>query len=145
MIRTLKVQDPGEGEEDVRSEMRLNQRTTEAAIALLERRRPAWGEQYGTDAVDSVVNRLKARLERQAETFRRDAEEEEDEERNAPMRLRGAQIQDIRRELLDRRREIVLEEREKGNLDEEVMRRVLVTLDAEELAMDSAQASRSRS
>ncbi len=39
----------------------------------------------------------------------------------------------------------MLEEREKGNLDEEVMRRVLVTLDAEELAMDSAQASRSRS
>ncbi|RDI02498.1 sodium/proton antiporter (CPA1 family) [Curtobacterium sp. AG1037] len=145
VIRALRVQDPGEGEEDVRSEMRLNQRTTEAAIALLERRRPAWSEQYGAPAVDSVVNRLKARLERQAETFRRDAEEEEDEERNAPMRLRGAQIQDIRRELLDRRREIVLEEREKGNLDEEVMRRVLVTLDAEELAMDSAQASRSRS
>ncbi len=145
VIRALKVQDPSEDDEDLRSEMRLNQRTTEAAIALLEQRRPAWSEQYGPDAVDAVVNRLKARLERQAETFRRDAEEEEDEERNAPVRLRGSQIQDIRRELLDRRREIVLEEREKGNLDEEVMRRVLVTLDAEELAMDSAQASRSRS
>jgi CPA1 family monovalent cation:H+ antiporter len=145
VIRSLKVQDPAEGEEDVRSEMRLNQRTTEAAIELLEKRRPDWSKQYGDEAVDAVVNRLKARLERQAETFRRDAEEEEDEERNAPVRLRGSQIQDIRRELLDRRREIVLEEREKGNLDEEVMRRVLVTLDAEELAMDSAQASRSRS
>ncbi|SDQ41115.1 monovalent cation:H+ antiporter, CPA1 family [Curtobacterium sp. UNCCL20] len=145
VIRALKVQDPDEDDEDVRSEMRLNQRTTEAAIALLEKRRPDWAAQLGDEAVNAVVNRLKARLERQAETFRRDAEEEEDEERNAPVRLRGAQIQDIRRELLDRRREIVLEEREKGNLDEEVMRRVLVTLDAEELAMDSAQASRSRS
>lgn len=145
VIRALKVQDPAEDDEDVRSEMRLNQRTTEAAIALLEKRRPDWAAQLGDEAVNSVVNRLKARLERQAETFRRDAEEEEDEERNAPVRLRGSQIQDIRRELLDRRREIVLEEREKGNLDEEVMRRVLVTLDAEELAMDSAQASRSRS
>jgi len=145
VIRALKVQDPAEGEEDVRSEMRLNQRTTEAAIELLEKRRPAWAKQYGSEAVDSVVNRLKARLERQAETFRQDAEEEEDEGRNVALRLRGSQIQDIRRELLDRRREIVLEEREKGNLDEEVMRRVLVTLDAEELAMDSAQASRSRS
>lgn len=145
VIRALKVQDPAEGEEDVRSEMRLNQRTTEAAIELLEQRRPAWSKQYGDAAVDSVVNRLKARLERQVETFRQDALEEADEERNAPTRLRGEQIQDIRRELLDRRREIVLEEREKGNLDEEVMRRVLVTLDAEELAMDSAQASRSRS
>jgi CPA1 family monovalent cation:H+ antiporter len=145
VIRGLKVQDPAEDDEDVRSEMRLNQRTTEAAIALLEKRRPDWSRQFGDEAVNAVVNRLKARLERQAETFRRDAEEEEDEERNAPVRLRGSQIQDIRRELLDRRREIVLEEREKGNLDEEVMRRVLVTLDAEELAMDSAQASRSRS
>jgi len=145
VIRALKVQDPAEDDADVRSEMRLNQRTTEAAIELLEKRRPDWSKQYGNEAVDAVVNRLKARLERQAETFRRDAEEEEVEERNAPVRLRGSQIQDIRRELLDRRREIVLEEREKGNLDEEVMRRVLVTLDAEELAMDSAQASRSRS
>ncbi|MGN8050014.1 cation:proton antiporter [Curtobacterium sp. 22159] len=145
VIRALKVQDPDEDDEDLRSEMRLNQRTTEAAIELLERRRPDWSERYGAEATDTVVNRLKARLERQAETFRRDAEEEEDEERKAPVRLRGSQIQDIRRELLDRRREIVLEEREKGNLDEEVMRRVLVTLDAEELAMDSAQASRSRS
>ncbi|WIB78629.1 sodium:proton antiporter [Curtobacterium sp. MCPF17_002] len=145
VIRALKVQDPAEDDEDVRSEMRLNQRTTEAAIELLEKRRPDWSKQFGDEAVNSVVNRLKARLERQAETFRRDAEEEEVEERNTPVRLRGSQIQDIRRELLDRRREIVLEEREKGNLDEEVMRRVLVTLDAEELAMDSAQASRSRS
>jgi len=145
VIRALKVQDPTEDDEDLRSEMRLNERTTRAAIALLDERRGQWAAQYSPEAVDSVVNRLKARLERQAETFRRDAEEEEVEERNAPMRLRGAQIQDIRRELLDRRREIVLEEREKGNLDEEVMRRVLVTLDAEELAMDSAQASRSRS
>jgi NhaP-type Na+/H+ or K+/H+ antiporter len=145
VIRALKVQDPGEDDKDRRSEMLLNQRTTVAAIELLDKRRPEWGTRYGADAVDSVVSRLKARLERQAETFRQDAEEEESEDRMAPMRLRGAQIQDIRRELLDRRREIVLEEREKGNLDEEVMRRVLVTLDAEELAMDSAQASRSRS
>jgi NhaP-type Na+/H+ or K+/H+ antiporter len=145
VIRSLRVQDPAEGEEDVRSEMRLNQRTTEAAIELLDKRRPEWAKQYGDQSVDAVVSRLKSRLQRQAEVFRQDAMEEETEERNAPARLRGSQIQDIRRELLDRRREIVLEERERGNLDEEVMRRVLVTLDAEELAMDSAQASRSRS
>jgi hypothetical protein len=37
----------------------------------------------------------------------------------------------------------VLRERDAGNLDEEVMRRVLLGLDAEELAMDtSALASR---
>ncbi|MFS0729885.1 sodium:proton antiporter [Curtobacterium sp. 1P10AnD] len=145
VIRALKVQDPEEGIQDVRSEMRLNERTTRAAIDLIEQRRPEWGERFGVEATDVFVARLKARLERAAETFRQDAVEEETEDQQLPSRLRGSQMQDIRRDLLDRRREIVLEEREKGNLDEEVMRRVLVTLDAEELAMDSAQASRSRS
>ncbi|PCN48269.1 sodium:proton antiporter [Curtobacterium sp. 'Ferrero'] len=145
VIRALRVQDPSEGIEDVRSEMRLNERTTRAAIDLIEQRRPEWGGRYGPEATDLFVARLKARLERAAETFRQDALEDETEDRGLPARLRGSQMQDIRRDLLDRRREIVLEEREKGNLDEEVMRRVLVTLDAEELAMDSAQASRSRS
>ncbi len=145
VIRALKVQDPEEGIEDVRSEMRLNERTTRAAIELIEQRRAEWGERFGVEQTDAFVARLKARLERAAETFRQDAIEEETEDQQLPSRLRGVQMQDIRRDLLDRRREIVLEEREKGNLDEEVMRRVLVTLDAEELAMDSAQASRSRS
>ncbi|MEK6345529.1 MAG: cation:proton antiporter, partial [Curtobacterium sp.] len=144
-VGTLLVQDPEEGIQDVRSEMRLNERTTRAAIELIEQRRPEWGERFGVEATDVFVARLKARLERAAETFRQDAVEEETEDQQLPSRLRGSQMQDIRRDLLDRRREIVLEEREKGNLDEEVMRRVLVTLDAEELAMDSAQASRSRS
>jgi CPA1 family monovalent cation:H+ antiporter len=145
VIRALRVQDPSEHEEDLRSELLLNQRTTEAAVALIDERRDAWAEQFGHDAVDAVLTRLKARLQRQADTFRQDAEDEDLEERAAPTRLRGDQLQAIRRELLERRREIVLAERERGNLDEEVMRRVLVTLDAEELAMDSAQASRSRS
>ncbi len=83
VIRALKVQDPSEDDMDRRSEMLLNQRTTVAAIELLDRRRPAWAERYGREAVDAVVPRLKSRLERQAETFRQDAEDEESEERMA--------------------------------------------------------------
>ena len=51
----------------------------------------------------------------------------------------------IRRELLQKRRDVVLRERDAGNLDEEVMRRVLLGLDAEELAMDTSAVSRTRS
>ncbi|WP_148286019.1 sodium:proton antiporter, partial [Curtobacterium sp. B8] len=103
VIRALDVQDPEEGIEDVRSEMRLNERTTRAAIDLIEQRRPEWGARFGAEATDVFVARLKARLERAAETFRQDALEEETEDQHLPSRLRGAQMQDIRRDLLDRR------------------------------------------
>ena len=54
-------------------------------------------------------------------------------------------ISKIRRELLDKRREVVLRERDAGALDEEVMRHVLLGIDAEELAMDTNAMSSTRS
>ncbi|MFZ7088127.1 cation:proton antiporter [Curtobacterium sp. RRHDQ10] len=145
VIRRLDVRDPQEGERDTANELLLSRRTTEAALQLITERQSEWAAQFGEEAVTASVGRLRTRLERQADEFRRDAEDEDDETANAPARLRPAQVTQIRRELLERRREVVLEQREQGNLDEEVMRRVLVTLDAEELAMDSSQAGRSRS
>jgi Na+/H+ antiporter len=62
-----------------------------------------------------------------------------------PKRTNARAIASIRRELLQKRRELVLRERDAGNLDEEVMRRVLLGLDAEELAMDTSAVSRTRS
>jgi CPA1 family monovalent cation:H+ antiporter len=146
VIRRLRVHDPSEGERDTAHELQLSQRTTEAALALLDDRHDAWADAWGREPVDAAVGRLRQRLERQAEDFRKDAEEDEQEDvSRSPGRLTPGQVQTIRRELLERRREVVLDQREKGNLDEEVMRRVLVTLDAEELAMDSSHAGRSRS
>jgi CPA1 family monovalent cation:H+ antiporter len=40
------------------------------------------------------------------------------------------------------RREILLAERDAGNLDEEVMRELIAAMDAEELAMDTRSATR---
>ncbi|KQO63058.1 cation:proton antiporter [Curtobacterium sp. Leaf261] len=145
VIRRLDVRDPLEGERDIADELALSRRTTSAALRLIDERHETWASQFGEEAVAASVGRLRTRLERQADDFRREAEDEEDEAARGPARLTAAQVQVIRRELLDRRREVVLEQREEGNLDEEVMRRVLVTLDAEELAMDSSQAGRSRS
>jgi monovalent cation/hydrogen antiporter len=145
VIRGLGVQDPTELDRDTREELALNEKTTLAALDLIAKRQDSWADQYGRDAVDNTVARLRFRLERQAEDFRRDAEDEDEEARTGPARLGPVEVEAIRRELLDRRREVVLEQREQGNLDEEVMRRVLVGLDAEELAMDSSLAARSRS
>ena len=92
VIRALKVQDPAEGEEDVRSEMRLNQRTTEAAIELLEKRRPDVGE-----AVRRRGRRLRGQpAEGPTRATGRDVPSGRrgrgDEERNAP--LRAARLAD---------------------------------------------------
>ncbi|ROQ38225.1 CPA1 family monovalent cation:H+ antiporter [Frondihabitans sp. PhB188] len=62
-----------------------------------------------------------------------------------PTRNNARALASIRRELLQKRREVVLRERDAGNLDEEVMRRVLLGLDAEELAMDTSAVARTRS
>jgi CPA1 family monovalent cation:H+ antiporter len=62
-----------------------------------------------------------------------------------PGRNNARALASIRRELLQKRREVVLRERDAGNLDEEVMRRVLLGLDAEELAMDTSAVARTRS
>jgi CPA1 family monovalent cation:H+ antiporter len=62
-----------------------------------------------------------------------------------PNRNNVRALASIRRELLEKRREVVVRERDAGNLDEEVMRRVLLGLDAEELAMDTSAVSRTRS
>lgn len=62
-----------------------------------------------------------------------------------PTRNNARALASIRRELLEKRREVVVRERDAGNLDEEVMRRVLLGLDAEELAMDTSAVSRTRS
>ncbi|WP_082764050.1 sodium:proton antiporter [Frondihabitans sp. PAMC 28766] len=62
-----------------------------------------------------------------------------------PSRNNARALASIRRELLQKRREVVLRERDAGNLDEEVMRRVLLGLDAEELAMDTSAVARTRS
>ncbi|WIB64445.1 sodium:proton antiporter [Curtobacterium sp. MCBD17_040] len=145
VIRRLHVHDPGEHERDTAAELLLSHRTTEAAIDLIRERQDVWAERYGREAVDATVGRLRRRLERQAEDFQHDAEDERLDAREAPSRLTAAEVQAVRRELLARRREVVLREREHGALDEEVMRRVLISLDAEELAMDSSQAGRSRS
>ncbi|WP_066515724.1 cation:proton antiporter [Curtobacterium ammoniigenes] len=142
LIRTLRVQDPDERARDLRSELALSEKTTEAAIALIDARRDEWVSVYGTEAVDPLLSRLRRRLDLQRATLETDLATESEEVGQAPPLLQG--VQDIRRALLARRREIVLAEREQGSLDEEVMRRVLLNLDAEELAMDSSMSARSR-
>jgi len=94
-----------------------------------------------------------SRLLRQNDALQRTALDDADERgasgatdaQRARRRAAPQALGTIRRELLAKRREVVLRERDAGNVDEEVMRRVLLGLDAEELAMDTSAFTSTRS
>ena len=156
LIRRLRVQDLSQAERDVQAELRLVSGSTQEALDYLDTRRDAWAGEWGAEPIDRGITILKERLRRQDAAFRQGLREDADQDdvvdgssagrRVAlPVRVNARALSSIRRELLQKRRDVVLRERDAGNLDEEVMRRVLLGLDAEELAMDTSAVSRTRS
>ena len=174
VIRRLGVQDPGQAHRDALAELALISSSTDEALDYIEKRRDAWAADWGAEAVDRGITILRERLIRQDAVYRATIEEEtdagpadvdqrsvasgatdtgtgigigtsDDPGRGVPARLPARGVAAIRRELLQRRRDVVVRERDSGNLDEEVMRHVMLGLDAEELAMDNSALSRTRS
>ncbi|NIJ06213.1 cation:proton antiporter [Frigoribacterium faeni] len=150
VIRWLGVQDTSQRDRDLAAQLRLFATSTEETLAHVESRRGAWTAQYGPELTERAVQAATARLVRQNDALQRGAVEdasdrtvtgaERDRRREVPRA-----VSQIRRELLDKRREVVLRERDAGTLDEEVMRHVLLGIDAEELAMDTNAMSSTRS
>ncbi|ROP73071.1 CPA1 family monovalent cation:H+ antiporter [Frigoribacterium sp. PhB107] len=150
VIRRLGVQDTGQRDRDLAAELALFATSTAETLEHVEARRAAWTAQYGPELTERAIQAATARLVRQNDALQRGAVEdasdrtvtgaERDRRREVPRA-----ISKIRRELLDKRREVVLRERDAGALDEEVMRHVLLGIDAEELAMDTNAMSSTRS
>ncbi|TWX37351.1 sodium:proton antiporter [Frigoribacterium sp. ACAM 257] len=150
LIRRLGVQDASQRDRDLAAELALFATSTAETLEHVEARRAAWTAQYGPELTERAIQAATARLVRQNDALRRGAVEdasdrtvtgaERDRRREVPRA-----ISRIRRELLDKRREVVLRERDAGALDEEVMRHVLLGIDAEELAMDTNAMSSTRS
>jgi Na+/H+ antiporter len=150
VIRRLGVQDTSQRDRDLAAELALFATSTAETLEHVEARRAAWTAQYGPELTERAIQAATARLVRQNDALQRGAVEdasdrtvtgaERDRRREVPRA-----ISKIRRELLDKRREVVLRERDAGALDEEVMRHVLLGIDAEELAMDTNAMSSTRS
>jgi len=150
VIRRLGVQDTSQRDRDLAAELALFATSTAETLEHVEARRAAWTAQYGPELTERAIQAATARLVRQNDALQRGAVEdasdrtvtgaERDRRREVPRA-----ISRIRRELLDKRREVVLRERDAGALDEEVMRHVLLGIDAEELAMDTNAMSSTRS
>ncbi len=133
LIRALGVVDASEAQEDQREIAEVRSRTREVGKAYLRKKRVAWAAERGEDrlpAFDAFAQRL-VRVETDAEGSRRE-----------DMRPTYDEFSTMSRGWLAVRRRIVLEERDAGKLNEEVMRELIDEMDAEELTLDARGALR---
>jgi Na+/H+ antiporter len=153
VIRVLGVRDDTQRDRDLAAELAVFATSTDETMAYVAQRRAEWEKRWGPELTERAVQLSTTRLLRQNEALQRTALDDADERdvsgataaQRARRRAAPHALGSIRRELLAKRREVVLRERDAGALDEEVMRRVLLGLDAEELAMDTSAFTSTRS
>ncbi|MBF4601513.1 sodium:proton antiporter [Frigoribacterium sp. VKM Ac-1396] len=153
VIRVLGVRDDTQRDRDLAAELAVFSSSTDETMAYVAERRGDWERRWGVELTERAVTISTTRLLRQNEALQRTALDDADERdasastdaQRARRRAAPQALGSIRRELLAKRREVVLRERDAGNVDEEVMRRVLLGLDAEELAMDTSAFTSTRS
>jgi CPA1 family monovalent cation:H+ antiporter len=139
LIRRLQAQDPHERERDADAEARIYARSTEAALARLDELRATWPPEHRAllDRIATVV-RSEARTVLDAARAREEETAEEAAEEDAAARSTlPAAVHEVRAELLAVQRAVLLDERDGGDVDDEVIRDVLHRLDLEEAALDA--------
>ncbi|MGN7977547.1 cation:proton antiporter [Microbacterium sp. 22195] len=137
LIRALKVVDDREAHEDARQMAAVRERSREAGKAYLRDMRREWGKKHGEDQLavfDAFAKRL-IRVESDAETSQIDLRPRPTHE----------QFMAMAKGWLAVRRRLLLDERDAGNLSEEVMHELITAMDAEELALDTRAATRPQS
>jgi len=136
LIRRLGIASDVDEEEDERAIAEVKAKSREAGKAFLAEKRLEWEAKYG--AVDlSVFDAFTKRMTR----VERDTDEAQQVE-DAAARPSYDDLVALSRGWLQVRRDILLAERDAGNLDEEVMRELMTAMDAEELALDTRGATR---
>ncbi|MFF5624172.1 cation:proton antiporter [Microbacterium sp. NPDC012755] len=136
LIRRLGIGSDSEHEEDAQALAAVQAKTREAGKEFIAAKRVEWEAKHGSldlSVFDAFAKRM-TRVEKDAD----EAQQVED----AAARPSYEDLVSLFRGWLHVRREIVLAERDAGNLDEEVMRELLAAMDAEELALDTRGAMR---
>jgi len=136
LIRRLGIEGDVDHEEDERSLAAVKEKSREAGKAFLAEKRVEWEQKYGEvdlSTFDAFTKRM-TRVERDTD----EAQEVED----AAARPSYDDLVALSRGWLQVRRDILLAERDAGNLDEELMRELMTAMDAEELALDTRGATR---
>jgi Na+/H+ antiporter len=141
LIRRLGVRDIDQPQRDAEEELHLQERATEAALARLDEvvaaLVPRIGETRAREWDERIRRPLQARTATMHQAIR--AEEESEAERG---RRRAQTFRRVRQQVIEVQRQVLMEERDKGNVDEEVVRAVLQELDHEEAAGASSWVSR---
>ena len=136
LIKGLGVADvTDEEEEDRRQLAQVRARTREAGKAFLDEKRRAWEQQHGNAAL-AVFDRFAQRMTR----VERDTAQGQQEDDRIPRPSRD-ELVGLSKGWLQVRRDVLIEERDAGELNEEVMRELIVAMDAEELALDTRLAT----
>ncbi len=141
LIRRLNVADPGEAERDAEQVRAVRERAANEGLAYLERMRPVWTERFGESETERVFGRLAAQIERSERKLDQLGEDSAREQGVADRAARNQHLQQLTRDWLEIRRNVLLEELRAGNLSEEVMREMITSMDAEELALDTITGS----
>lgn len=136
LIRRLGIEGDVDHEDDERALAAVREKSREAGKAYLAEKRVEWEAKYGT--VDlSVFDAFTKRMSR----VEKDTDAAQEVEDTVP-RPSYEDLVALSRGWLQVRREILLQERDAGELDEELMRELIAAMDAEELALDTRGATR---
>ncbi|MFJ6532699.1 cation:proton antiporter [Microbacterium sp. NPDC091662] len=139
LIRSLGIASDVDEEEDEAALAEVRAKSREAGKKFLAEKRLEWETKYGE--VDlSVFDAFTKRMTR----VEKDTDEAQKVE-EAASRPSYEDLVALSRGWLQVRRDILLAERDAGNLDEEVMRELIAAMDAEELALDTRGATRQQS
>lgn len=140
LIRVLGVNADAEHASDERQLEAVRRRTAEAGRDYLRGKQEEWTELYGEESIAKFnrIARSLLRVEKDADK----AERELDDAPAARERPSYESMRELSKGWLEVRRRVLLEERDKGALNEEVMRELITAMDAEELALDARGALR---
>lgn len=142
LIRALGVADGSDEAEEERAREVVRAASAAAGAEYLAAQRSEWEAKYGaagTKVFDDIAARF-LRVHADTDELREVAEEESD-----PAAPSFSDYVALSKGWLAMRREVLIRERDAGTLDEEVMRDLLMALDAEELALDTRSAVRPES
>jgi NhaP-type Na+/H+ or K+/H+ antiporter len=141
LIRRLGVRDEDQPLRDAEEELHLQEKATAAALDRLDEvvasLVPRIGEEKAHEWDQRIRGPLLARTATMTQAIR--AEEEEEAERG---RRRAQTFRRVRQQVIEIQRQVLMEERDKGHVDEEVVRAVLQELDHEEAAGASSWVTR---
>jgi CPA1 family monovalent cation:H+ antiporter len=142
LIRRLGVRDTGQPQRDAEEELHLQERSTRAALTRLDQLIAAVRPRIGADKAREWDERIRRPLLSRTETMHQAVrgDEEDVAERG---RRRAESFRRVRQQVIEVQRQVLMAERDKGHLHEEVVRAVLHELDHEEAAGASSWVSRS--